>query len=164
MEKLPKDLQIKIDNLANGLFPIEPRYIVSDWILPDQNDLAGLLESEEIKEKRTKPRHKWQMPVKWKSLRLNIKEDEAYTILGPPNETLSEPGKKIYRYGQITEYGFLTFEECTDSSRRLRYWKEPLWAYVAQELQNERQLSDPNQDAGLDKPNEPNEPNDSGCK
>jgi len=159
MEKLTKDNQTKINNLTNGLSPREPRYIVSDWILPDQNDLASLLVSEEIKEKKIKPSHKWQMPIKWKSLRLNIKEDEVYSILGPPNNTSSEPGKKIYRYGQIAEYGFLTFEDSTDSFKRLRYWKEPLWTYVAQELQSEKQLSDPNQDASLDKPNEPNEPN-----
>jgi len=99
------------------------------------------------------------MPIKWKSLRLNIKEDEVSSILGPPQETSFEPGKKVYHYGKITEYGSLTFEDSTDSFRRLRYWKEPLWTHVAQELQSE-QLSDPNQNTDFDEPNEPNEPNE----
>ncbi len=160
MGKLSKDLQTKIDNLSDGLFPIEPRYIVSDWILPDQNDLVSLLKPEEPNERKIRPPHKWQMPIKWKSLRLNIKEDEAYSILGLPQETSSEPGEKIYHYGKIIEYGSLTFEDSTDSFRRLRYWKEPLWAHVAQEVQSQNQLSDPNQDVGLDEPNVPNEPNE----
>jgi len=156
IEKLSQEIETKLSNLVNGLSPMEPRYIASDWTLPDQNDLVSLLESEEIKEKRIKPSHKWQMPIKWKSLRLNIKEEEAYSILGSPSEILSEPGKKIYCYGRITEYGFLTFEEGVDSLRRLRCWKEPLWAYVTQELQSENQQSDPNQDVGIGKVNEPN--------
>jgi hypothetical protein len=155
MGKLSQDLQTKINNLTNGLFPIEPRYIVSDWTLLDQNDLVSLLISEEPNERRIKPTHKWQMPIKWKALRLNIKEEEVYSILGPPQETSSGPGEKVYHYGKITEYGYLTFEECTDSIRRLRCWKEPLWIHVAQELQSERQLSDPNQNINLDEPNKP---------
>jgi len=55
IEKLSQDLQTKINNLANGLFPIEPRYIVSDWMLPDQNDLASLLKPEEPNERKIKP-------------------------------------------------------------------------------------------------------------
>ena len=158
IEKYSQDLQTKINNLANGLFPIAPRYIVSDWILPDNNDLVSLLRTEEPNERRIKPPYKWQMPIKWKSLRLNIKEDEAFSILGSPQETSSENGGKVYHYGKIAKYGYLTFEDSTDSVRRLRYWKEPLWTHVAQELQNERQLSDPNQKTDFHEPNEPNEP------
>jgi|GEM_PF-1965586 len=145
VEKLSKDLQTNKDNLTNGLFPRGLRYIVSDWKLPSQDDLIKLLGSEETKKQIIKPPHKWQMLVKWKSLRLNIKEEEAFSILGPPNKTLSEPGKKIYCYGKMAEYGSLMFEECTDSFRRLRYWKEPLWDHIEQELKAENQLSDPNQ-------------------
>jgi hypothetical protein len=160
IEKLLKDSQTKTDNLVSGLSPRELHYIVSDWRLPDQNDLACLLESEETKNQIIKPPHKWQMPIKWKSLRLNIKEEEAFSILGPPNKTLSEPGKKIYCYGKMAEYGSLMFEECNDSVRRLRYWKEPLWDHIEQELKAENQLSDPNQDTNFDEPNKPNEPNE----
>jgi hypothetical protein len=92
------------------------------------------------------------MHVKWRSLRLNIKEDEAVSILGPPNKTLSEPGKQIYCYGKMAEYGSLIFEECTDSFRRLKYWKEPLWDHVTQELKSENQLSDPNQNVVPEEP------------
>ena len=152
LEKLAKDLQTKIDNLVSGLSPRELHYIVSDWKLPDQNDVVCLLKSEETKEHRIMPPHKWQMPVKWKSLRLNIKEDEAFAILGSPNKTLSEPGKTTYCYGKMAEYGSLIFEECTDSFRRLKYWKEPLWDHVAQELKNENQLSDPNQNVVPEEP------------
>ncbi|PKL48337.1 MAG: hypothetical protein CVV39_04515 [Planctomycetes bacterium HGW-Planctomycetes-1] len=146
VEKLSKDLQTKIDILTNALSPRELRYIVSDWKLPDQDDLVRLLESEETEKQTIKPPYKWQMPVRWRSLRLNIKEDEAFLMLGHPNKTVSEPGKKIYCYGRIAEYGSLIFEECTDSFRRLRYWKEPLWDHIEQELKAEYQLSDPNQD------------------
>jgi len=143
--KLSKDSQIKIDNLNGGLSPRELHYIVSDWKSPDSNDLISLLESEETKGHITKSPRKWQIPINWKSLRLNIKEDEAFSILGPPDKTLSETGKKVYHYGLIAEYGSLIFEECADSFRRLRYWKEPLWNHVTQELKSKNQLSDPNQ-------------------
>jgi hypothetical protein len=152
IEKLTKDLQTKIDNLVSGLSPRELHYVVSDWKLPDQNDLVCLLKSEETNEHSIKPPHKWQMPVKWRSLRLNIKEDEAFAILGPPNKKLSEPGKIIYCYGKMAEYGSLIFEECTDSFRRLRHWQEPLWDHVTQELKSENQLSDPNQNVVPEEP------------
>ena len=52
----------------------------------------------------------------------------------------------------MAEYGSLIFEECTDSFRRLKYWKDPLWDHVAQELKNENQLSDPNQNVVPEEP------------
>ena len=48
------------------------------------------------------------MPVKWKSLRLNIKENEAYITLGTPTEVLSETGRRTCYYGPMKDYGFLS--------------------------------------------------------
>jgi len=136
--------QTKLNNLTNGLLPRDVRYVVSDWIVPDQTDIVSLLSVDEVDSNSIKPTCKWHFPIKWKSLNLNIREDDVRTALGMP-ETMSSDGNRIiYTYGNVAEYGVLIFETRIDSSKRLSYWKEPLWSQVRYDLQK-AVLSNPNQ-------------------
>jgi hypothetical protein len=135
--KLAKENDAKIFDLTNGISPREPKYVVAEWKMPDAEYLACFMNADVNEEKGVKPDLKWQMPVKWRTLKLNIREQDASTLLGEPEEKINEVGRILYRYGKMGEYGILVFEICPDSINRLRYWKEPLWAYVKQEFQNE---------------------------
>lgn len=158
LDTLKSENEEKINDLANGLSPIEPSYIVSEWITPDMNNMFYFMENENKEKKLSiKEPQKWQVPVRWRALKLNIREEDVCRALGTPDDKSIEGGKIIYRYGHLAEYGFLLFEDCADSTRRLRYWKEPLWTYVTHELQKENLFG--NEQAveivQIDEPNEP---------
>ena len=136
LEELLSDFQQKINNSVNGLQPMEINYVVSDWVLPSEEDLINLLSVDELGDENSIRRTgKWQFQTNWKNLKLNITEDDVRSILGSPDSTSSENGVTIYRYGNLPEYGELIFETRVDSSSRLSYWMEPLWSQVRQEMQ-----------------------------
>jgi hypothetical protein len=140
--KIDREHEAKIFDLTNGLTPREPKFVVAEWKMPDTDYLACFMNIEESNETSVKPDLKWQMPVKWRSLKLNIREQDVLEILGVPDEKINSEGKFVFRYGRLGEYGILEFEICPDSVNRLRYWKEPMWAYVKQEFQNQKILNE----------------------
>ena len=129
--KLQNETDAKIEDLVNGLSPRKLFYSVSEWKVPNINKLSYFMESQQIEEATIKPDIKWQMPMQWRILKLNIREEDVYKVLGTPDDkSITEDGKTIYRYGQLKKYGFLIFEDCADSVKRLKYWKEPLWTNI----------------------------------
>ncbi|MEN6384893.1 MAG: hypothetical protein ABFD79_06810 [Phycisphaerales bacterium] len=136
IDKLKKENEELIFDLKNGISPREPEYVTTEWAGPDPEQLACFMNLNADEEKTIKPAMKWQIPVRWRSLKLNIGVEDVFTALGEPDEKINDDGKLIYHYGQSGEEGIVVFENCPDSINRLRYWKEPLWPIVKQEISN----------------------------
>ena len=144
IEKLQNENDAKINDLANGLTPREPRYFVAEWKVPDTDNLICFMETDSQKSEKAgiEAKFKWQVPVKWRSLKLNIREEDVFKVLGEPDAKYEENGTLVYCYGKLGEYGVLKFEKCADAINRLRHWKEPLWAHVTGELIGEKIISE----------------------
>lgn len=160
LTKLKDDYKANVDDLVNGLTPREPKYTVLEWKEPDANNLICFMTaSGDVNETVIKPLNpdlKWQIPARWRNLKLNIKEDDVINMLGMPDDKVQEEGKLIYHYGKVTDYGIMVFENCHDSINRLRYWKEPLWVCVQNELTDKIILSaNPPKIPAEEEPNKP---------
>ncbi len=133
--KLKQDCEVKNYELANGLTPREPKYYATEWQMPDVNNLKLFMSPEpKIEKPAIKPEFKWQVPAKWRSLKLNISEEDVCEVLGTPDNKYEENGTLIYRYGDLEGYGIVKLGKCSDSVIRVKSWHEPLWAHVTLQL------------------------------
>ncbi|MCE5341599.1 MAG: hypothetical protein LLF92_10830 [Planctomycetaceae bacterium] len=133
--KLKHDCDVKNYELANGLTPREPKYFAAEWQMPDVDNLkCFMLPESKIEKPAIKPGFKWQIPAKWRSLKLNISEGDIREVLGEPDNKREENGTLIYRYGELADYGIVKLEKCSDSIVRVKSWQEPLWVHVTLQL------------------------------
>lgn len=132
----------KVDMLVNGVEVREPVYRVAEWRKPDETDLPSYIPVEEPnlvpRERRTT---KWHMPVNWRRLELNINEEQAHKTIGSPDRVGSNGQERVEFYGGVPEYGLAIFILRKDSTRRLDYWKEPLWSAIMEESAGQSQES-----------------------
>jgi hypothetical protein len=135
LDKMQKTFSRFKAELKNGKIPVSPEYIVANWKNPDKDRINELLENNSAAvDVSMKSLNKWQLISNWRRLKLNMTEQEVYRILGEP-ETLKTEKKKFYgNYGNVSGYGIVSFEACSDLKARLRSWMEPFWPQVEKEL------------------------------
>ncbi len=131
LEKYEDKHNRKVAMLVNGLEVREPVYRLAEWRKPDEIDLLSYVPIEEPnlapRERRTT---KWHMPLNWRRLKLNINEEQAHKMIGSPKQVETNGQERVELYGDVPGYGLAIFALRKDSTRRLDYWKQPLWSAV----------------------------------
>lgn len=128
LDNIYKSHEKKKKALLDGLAARKPIYIVSKWSKPDLDNIAELVNKPERNHDISfKPDKRWQVPVNWKKLKLNITDKKVHTILGEPDKTEFKGGGSVLSYGSVKGFGKIILRNRSDSSSRLDYWKEPFW-------------------------------------
>lgn len=135
LNKVMGDYNLEVSYLHNGITPISPVYVVSEWTAPDPEGVASLLACPE--ELIVDSVEKWQVPENWKKLKMNMDRQSVERILGLVEKPSFTPQLSSH-YGSIPGFAELKFKRRDDGDLRLDYWKEPLWPSVWEEL---RELS-----------------------
>lgn len=133
--QLKEDCDARNYALINGLTPRELKYSLTEWKMPDVENLKCFMQPKaDIEKPACKPQYKWQIPARWRAMKLNIGEGDVIEMLGEPDNKYKQGGVLIYQYGELGEYGLVRMERCIDSVIRVRSWTEPLWVYVTLKL------------------------------
>jgi hypothetical protein len=128
LDKMYRSHEKKKKALLEGLAPREPIYVVSEWSNPDLDNIADLVnKSEQNDDISFKPDKRWQVPVNWKKLKLNITDKQVHAILGEPDKSESNGRRLVLSYGGVKGFGQIILTGRSDSSLCLDYWKEPFW-------------------------------------
>jgi hypothetical protein len=137
----------RVKSLKEGRNPRLPIFVLRFFNQPDWSQIEYLLTRENacmITAKDAKD--KWDLPHKWRKLKINMTVNEVHRLLGQPERSETNvQGRKEY-YGDVSGHGELYFsarsnlEECLDS------WIEPFWPAIENSLRADKTSSEENID------------------
>jgi hypothetical protein len=128
ISKIEKEYNNARQNLSGGLTPLRPVYVVTEWLEPNPDKVAVLLQSDAASEDtKIEFTEKWQDKTRWRRLPINGRKKDVLNTLGDPLDIeTSSNGEQIMHYGNIREYGIVVLKMRGNDTLRVNYWKEPL--------------------------------------
>jgi hypothetical protein len=131
LSALEKNYERRIRQLKDERIPRDPVFVLNHFVEPDWDNIEELIEQ---KGPAGKPKDtgtpRWNNPVAWQKLKINMTQADALMILGEPTESRSNIKGTTLWYGDSSEYGILTFSPRSDSGLRLDFWTEPFWLEI----------------------------------
>lgn len=89
---------------------------------------------------------KWNLPHKWRKLKINMTVNEVHRLLGQPERSETNmQGRKEY-YGDVSGHGELYFSVCSNLEECLDSWIEPFWPAIENSLRADKTSSEENID------------------
>jgi outer membrane protein assembly factor BamE (lipoprotein component of BamABCDE complex) len=82
---------------------------------------------------------KWQKPLNWRRLKVNMPADRVYEILGQPHRSEMRTPKIQEYYGDVAGHGEVHFGSSPDVKKCLDSWTEPFWPAVEESVLAESQ-------------------------